>query len=334
MVLMLKLYLIHCSTIDQGGNNKVIQKIRIKERGMKLNTKKISFCLAVMAILGLGGCTDQSAHQAKVVPASNVQAASSAATASKLPANAPTYLVATEASYAPYEFRGASGEIIGFDVDLLTAIGEKQGFKVQFLSRPWDGIFDTLSSGERDIVGAATEITEERKQTMDVSDPYLETRQLAVVKDSAADIKVFEDLKTKTVATQAGTTVDILKALQGSADKVKVTNTQYLAFRDLLAGKVDAAFGEEGVMQYYVTSLPPEYSKEKLRVIPYVRSEKAYLGFYVKKGRTDLLNQINAGLKQVKADGTYQKIHEKWFGKQQLSKTLEQTAAEAASAAK
>ena len=295
-----------------------------------MSIKKISFCAALATLLGLVGCADQ--HEANAMPETTTQA-SSAPTASKLPATAPTYLVATEASYAPYEFRGANGEIIGFDVDLLTAIGEKQGFKVQFLSRPWDGIFDTLKDGERDIVGAATEITEERKQTMDVSDPYLETRQLVVVKDSAADIKVFEDLKTKTVATQAGTTVDILKALQGSEDKVVVTNTQYLAFKELLAGRVDAAFGEEGVMQYYVSSLSPEISKEKLRVIPYVRAEKAYLGFYVKKGRTDLLNQINAGVKEVQADGTYQKIHDKWFGKQQLDKALGETAkAEAASA--
>lgn len=232
--------------------------------------------------------------------------------ADKLPADAPTYLVATEASYAPFEFRNESGAIIGYDIDILTAIGEDQGFKVQFINQKWDGIFDTLDNGERAIVAAGVGYTEERSQKYALSNPYTVAPTLAVYTDKALDLKKFEDLKNLRIATQADTShyKDVEKLKGGNADMIG-TSTLYLALKELVRGNAQAVVGSAAVLRYYMTGEP----NLEFRSFEYnLEGAPRKVVFVIKKDNTELLNKINTGLANIKKNGIYETINKKWFG--------------------
>ncbi|HSQ72622.1 MAG TPA: transporter substrate-binding domain-containing protein, partial [Rubrivivax sp.] len=123
------------------------------------------------------------------------------------PAPAKVVVVGTDAAYAPFESQNEKGEIVGFDIEIVQAIAAKAGFEVKFVNTPWEGIFNALGQGDRDMVVSSVTITEERKQTMDFSDPYFDAQQLIAVKENSKIAK-FTDLKELKVGVQTGTTGD------------------------------------------------------------------------------------------------------------------------------
>ena len=128
--------------------------------------------------------------------------------------------VGTNAEYPPFESVDASGKIVGFDMDLVTAIAKAAGFEVEFVNTRWDGIFVALASGEFDAVSSAATITEERKQTVNFSDPYFNAGQMIAVKQDSA-IKTPDDLNGKKVGVQLGTTGDIWVSKNTTAEVVR-----------------------------------------------------------------------------------------------------------------
>lgn len=223
------------------------------------------------------------------------------------------YVVGTDASYAPFEFQTDKGEIVGFDVEVLSAAAAKGGFKVKFINTPWEGMFATVDQGDRDILSSAITITDERKQSMDFSDPYFEARQLIAVAKGVSDVKTFEDLKNKKVAVQTGTTGDevVQKLLGKTNPNIKRFENMPLALKELETGGVDAAVGDNGVVINYVKNNP----QHGMTTVEDTKSfAPEYYGFAVKKGNTELLGKVNAGLKAIKADGTYDQIFNKYFG--------------------
>jgi polar amino acid transport system substrate-binding protein len=121
-------------------------------------------------------------------------APATAAPASAPAAPARVYVVGTDAAYAPFESQNEKGEIVGFDIDVVKAVAAKAGIEVKFVNTPWEGIFNALGQGDRDMVVSAVTITDERKQTMDFSTPYFDAVQLIAVKDGSKVAK-FDDLK-------------------------------------------------------------------------------------------------------------------------------------------
>lgn len=226
------------------------------------------------------------------------------------------YTVAVDAAYAPFEYQDDQGAIVGFSVDLMKAIAENQGIHFDFYNTPYEGIFARLDTGERDVVLASATITEERQKSMDFSDPYFEATQMIVVGANNKDIQSFADLKDQLVSVQTGTTGDlVMQDLQGkTSEKIKRMESMPLALNELLEGGVNASVGDNGVIQYFVATHPDV----AFRTIVDPDFDKEQYGFVVQKGRADaLLPTINAGLKAVKADGTYDKIYQHWFGGQQ-----------------
>ena len=165
-------------------------------------------------------------------------------------------------------------------------------------------------------MSSSVTITDERKGQMDFSDPYFEASQLIVTGEKGSGIQSFADLKNHTASVQTGTTGDlVLQKQQGATSaNIKRFDTMPLALKELLTGGVDASVGDNGVIQNFVNNNPGV----KLNTISDPAFEKEYYGFAVKKGRSDeLLSKINAGIAAIKADGTYQKIYDKWFGGEQ-----------------
>jgi polar amino acid transport system substrate-binding protein len=223
------------------------------------------------------------------------------------------YVVGTDASYAPFEFQNDKSEIVGFDIEVLSAVAAKGGFKVKFVNTPWEGIFAGLQQGDRDLLTSAITITDERKQSMDFSDPYFEARQLIAVAKGVKDVKTFQDLKNKKVAVQTGTTGDevVQKLLGKTNPNIKRFENMPLALKELETGGVDAAVGDNGVVINYVKNNP----QNGVSTVEDTKSfAPEYYGFVVKKGNAELLAKVNAGLKAIKADGTYDQIFNKYFG--------------------
>jgi polar amino acid transport system substrate-binding protein len=88
------------------------------------------------------------------------------------------YSVGTDAAYAPFESQNEKGEIVGFDIDIVRAVAAKAGLEVKFVNTPWEGIFNALKQGDRDLLVSSITITDERKQSMDFSAPYFDAHQL------------------------------------------------------------------------------------------------------------------------------------------------------------
>lgn len=268
---------------------------------MRLIAKSM-YCVLLM--LGLIACGDDSSSASNAESQTTTQALPESTDV----VDGPTYNVATISTFTPFIFRDERGQTIGFDVDILKAIGKKEGFNVVYLVVPWEGIFDTIRSGSHDILSSAVVITPERQQLVDFSNPYIDSGRMAVVKQNLKDRSI-EELANLKFVTQGGTSnIPILESLVTNPDNIITVPTQFLEIQKVLLGEADVAFDDSRVMQYYVAQYP------ELHGVNFDAYPGDQFGFGVKKGRRDLLNKINQGLAKIKADGTYEKIYQKWFG--------------------
>lgn len=267
-----------------------------------MQTKSFSL-LALAAVFTLSACGGSQN--------SNSNSAAPGAKAAGLDVNK-TYIVATDASYAPMEYM-ENNAVVGFSHDILDAAAKSQNVKLEFVNTPFKGLFANVDKGDSDIGLASITINDERKQQLDFSDPYFEATQMIVTTDRNANIKTFADLKTRPASVQAATSGDlILQDLQGKdSQNIKRFETMPLAFKELESGGVDAVVGDSSVVAYYVKQNP----NAKLNTVVDPSFVKEHYGFAFKKGRNDGLREaINKGLAQIKTDGTYDKIYTQWFG--------------------
>lgn len=231
--------------------------------------------------------------------------------AAPVPPPVKVYTVGTDAAYAPFESQNESGEIVGFDVEVLKAVAAKAGFEVKFVNTPWEGIFNALGQGDRDMIISAVTITDERKQTMDFSDPYFDAAQLIAVKEDSKVAK-FADLKRLKVGVQTGTTGDeaVTKLLGKNSRNIKRFESTPLALKELEASGVDAVVADNGVVVHYVANNPGG----KFKTVSDSEFVPEQYGIAIKKGNTELQALVNKGLADIKSDGTYDRIYSQFFG--------------------
>ncbi len=227
------------------------------------------------------------------------------------PAPAKVYVVGTDAAYAPFESQNEKGEIVGFDIDVLKAVAAKAGIEVKFVNTPWEGIFNALGQGDRDMIVSAVTITDERRQTMDFSDPYFDAQQLIAVKENSKIAK-FADLKKLKVGVQTGTTGDeaVAKLLGKTSTNIKRFESTPLALKELESGGVDAVVADNGVVIHYVANNPGG----KFKTVADKEFVPEQYGIALKKGNAELRALLNKGLADIKADGSYDKIYTQYFG--------------------
>ena len=243
--------------------------------------------------------------EAPPAPAATASAAAPAAAPAKV------YVVGTDAAYAPFESQNEKGEIVGFDIEVVQAVAKKAGIEVKFVNTPWEGIFNALGQGDRDMIVSAVTITAERKGTMDFSDPYFDAQQLIAVKQTSK-ITRFADLKKLKVGVQTGTTGDeaVTKLLGKTSTAIKRFESTPLALKELEAGGVDAVVADNGVVVNYVANNPGG----KFKSIADKEFVPEQYGIALKKGNTELLAKLNKGLAEIRADGSYDAIFTKYFG--------------------
>ena len=215
--------------------------------------------------------------------------------------------VATDATWPPFEsVDEQSKEIVGFDIDLMNAIAKAGGFQVEYVNVPWDSLLAGMAQCQYDASISAMTITEERKQSFSFSDPYFEAGQIVAVQIGNTDITGKDSLSGKRVGVQNGTTGDIEVQNIAAADRTPYDDIA-LAFQDLMNGQLDAVVADNPLVLEYVGT-----NADKLKAVGSVFTDE-YYGVAVCKTNTDLLNKINKGLAQVKADGVIEQLTQKWI---------------------
>lgn len=261
----------------------------------------LRFAWCALAALALAGC----GKQESATTAASTASAPTTSTAARV------YAVGTDAAYAPFESQNEKGEIVGFDIDIVKAVAAKSGIEVKFVNTPWEGIFNALKQGDRDLLVSSITITDERKQTMDFSDPYFDARQLIAVR---TDSKVarFEDLKPLKVGVQTGTTGDeAISKLQGkNSTDIKRFESTPLALKELETGGIDAVVADNGVVVNYVKN----NAGNRFKTVDDASFVPEHYGIAVKKGDAALLAKLDQGLAAIRADGTYDRISARYFG--------------------
>ena len=218
-------------------------------------------------------------------------------------------VVATDATWPPMEMVDEQKQIVGFDIDLLTAAAKEGGFAVEFKNTAWDGIFAGLEAGKYDAVISSVTITDERKKSMDFSDPYINAGQVIVVKTEAKGVEKLADLKGKTVGAQIGTT-GAFEIEKNKELKFKSYDEIGLAVEDLVNGRLDAIVADNPTAASYVLQNANYKTKLKIVGVPFTDE---YYGIAVKKGNAKILSAINAGLKKVKDAGLNKQLEAKWL---------------------
>lgn len=225
------------------------------------------------------------------------------------------FTLGLDADFAPMGFTDDNGEIVGFDIDLAKAVGEKMGVNVEVKPIDWDSKDMELSSGKIDVIWNGFSITDERRQEVLFSNPYLSTKQSIVVK-KGSDITKKADLAGKKIALQDGSTSeDALKADTATYESVGDDNISRLkensqVLMEVDSGRADAAVIDEVFVRYY---LQKENLLDKYTVLEEGFDEEDY-GVGGRKGDYALMEAINKALDECKADGTTSEISKKWFG--------------------
>ena len=224
------------------------------------------------------------------------------------------YKVGTEPTFPPFDTTDDDQNIVGLDMDLIKAIGEDQGFDVQFENLSFDGLIPALKAGNIDIVAAGmNKDDKERQKQVDFSDAYYESQLYVVVPQDNKDIKSIDDLTADMkVAAQTGTTgAEKVKELKkdGKIKEAVILDGLDTAMMQLINGDVSAVINDKPVNEAYMKKQP-----DKVKMVGEALNAENY-GFAVAKGNDELLEKINAGLANIKEDGTFDKLVDEWFNK-------------------
>ncbi|GHD23365.1 amino acid ABC transporter substrate-binding protein [Tianweitania populi] len=220
--------------------------------------------------------------------------------------------IGTEGTYAPFTFHDASGALVGFDVEIGREVAKRIGVEAKFLEGKWDGLIAGIDADRYDAVINQVGITEERKKKYDFSDPYIASKAVLIVKDDNSEIKTFADLKGKKSAQSLSSNFGKLAANNGA--ELVGTDGFDQSIQLVLKGRADATLNDS------LSFLDFKKHKPDAPVKIAAQEENAdFSGIIIRKNEPDLLAAINKALAEIKADGTYQKIADKYFG-QDVSK--------------
>ena len=198
----------------------------------------------------------------------------------------------TEASYPPYEFlRGR--EVVGVDVEVCRAIAEKVGKPLKVINVDFDAVIAAVVSGKADLAAAGLTVTEDRKRSVDFSDPYL-TTGLVVIYRKADPVLTGADCKGKRVGVQGGTTSDeyVVRELRAEPERYRSDAEAVVALK---GGRCDVVICDLVLARNCIRGMP------ELALSDLITTEEYAIA--VRKGRPDLLRAINETLRAVRSDG-------------------------------
>ncbi|QLH44016.1 MAG: transporter substrate-binding domain-containing protein [Coxiellaceae bacterium] len=229
-------------------------------------------------------------------------------------ADTQTIRFGTDATYPPFESMSPSGQIQGFDIDVINAMCQQLKVQCTFTHQAWDSLIPALQLGKFDAMFGAMNITAEREQQVDFTEPYYHNTASIVAAKKAQLQLTPESLRGKTIGVLSGATfAPYLQAKYGNSVKVNSYDSEQTAFLDLTAGRIDAVMGDTPLIKHWLQT-----HQEQYEIVGQPIDDEKYFGrgyaIAVRKGNKALLNQLNQALAAIKANGTLQKINQQYFG--------------------
>lgn len=269
---------------------------------------KIQYLFPFTITLGLLGCSNSQTPVEQT--ATETAPASVADSSSNLPADAPTYKVASTGKGAPMTVKDENGNLSGVDIDVIKAIGEREGFKVDFVPTDWNVLFTGLDEDKYDILISGISWSAERESKYGVSQGYFFSPASFAYIDKGNSMKTLADLKGLKVGALANSKHE-KTANNVGASKVVGGKYGFEIFTQLVQGDIDAMIHEYVVLKEYQKKYPDQ--KITIQSIEDESQKEANFVIITKKSNQELLNKINSGISKLKADGTIEKITEKYL---------------------
>lgn len=271
--------------------------------------KQLYRLLPIVLSVGLFGCNN-SATQEDV----NTNSATDNKDnfVSKLPDTAPVIKVATTGTMPPFSFQDDYGNMQGIDIDSIRAIGEEQGFKVEFYKETWQNMFDSVASGGRDLAISGISYKDDRATKYGLSDTYFFNPSSIMYAKSNVKINGIEDLQGMHVAAMEGSKQDDQLKAMGKYSQMTTESTAFLLFEDLMQGKVDVILHDLPILQYTAKNHP----EHKVTIVPYEGEDNpsAQQVILMAKGNAKLIKNVNEGITKLKEKGKFKEIEQKWLG--------------------
>lgn len=274
-----------------------------------MKKKLLALTIAAVMAASLAGCgsktTESAANDTTGATTTEAGAAEADTTAAGADAakSDKVYKIATDTTFAPFEFENEKGEMVGVDLDILKAIAKDQGFEYELQVVGFSAAVTALEAGECDGVIAGMSITDERKAKYDFTESYFDSGVgMAVL--AGSEIKSYDDLKGKQVAAKIGT--EGCTFAESIAAQYGFTVTQFedssSMYQDVLAGNSAACFEDYPVMGY-------EISRGLGLTLPLPMEKGSSYGFATLKGQNpELVEMFNKGLANLKSSGAYDEI--------------------------
>jgi len=253
------------------------------------------------AALVLAGCSTTS-------PTESQPSTSAAASSLQEIQDAGVITVGTEGTYRPFSFHeGGTGELTGYDVEVVNAVAKKLGVDVKFEETQWDAIFAGLDAGRFDVIANQVSINKQRQAEYAFSDPYTVSTGVVVVKSDTNDISSLADLKGKTTAQSL--TSNWYAMAKSAGANVQAVEGWAQAVSLLEQGRVDATVNDKLTYLDYQKT----HDNQNIKVAAET-NEESQSAFTFQKGSDDLVDAFNKALDELRSDGTLAKISEKYFG--------------------
>lgn len=222
--------------------------------------------------------------------------------------------IGVEGAYPPFSSKTASGELVGFDIEIAMALCEKMGRKCELVEQDWDGIIPALLNKRYDAIVASMSITEERKKKVDFTGKYYNTPAKFVAAENSGLSDTKAGLAGKRVGVQRGTIHQCYMEKHFGDSELVLYGTQEEVFQDLAAGRIDAQISDS------IQALEGFLSQDAGKGYAFLGGDQYDQGCHgegagiaIRKGEDKLRAAFNDAIKAIRADGTYAKINAKYF---------------------
>lgn len=220
------------------------------------------------------------------------------------------FQVANSGAYPPFSYVDTQGNLVGFDVDIAEALAEKMGVEVNVQSSPWNGIIAALAGGRFDACICSMSVTEERQRAVDFTDSYYSAGLSVWVQGDTDDINSIEDFAGKRVGSTLGETGNQWAVENGEG---KWRNQTFQGLPDMMnaltTGRVDVMIADDVPVLVAMQENAPDIKMVDVGELP-----RWPAAISIQKNKPELMDALNVALAEIKADGTYQAIVDKWIG--------------------
>lgn len=222
--------------------------------------------------------------------------------------------IGVEGAYPPFSWKEADGTLKGFDIDIAMALCDRMGRECELVEQDWDGIIPALQARKFDAIVASMSITEERMKQVDFTKKYYQTPARFVAPEGSSLEPTPDGMKGKTVGTQRGTIHQCYMEKMFPNTELRLYPTQDDVFLDLTTGRIDASISDS--VQARDGFLETDDGKGFAFLGGAQFDRECHgdgAGIAVRKGEDELREALNKAIREIRADGTYQKINEAYF---------------------